>query len=172
MVIARERLWPALAVASKALVRQTRAVDVDVWGAHCVAAVSLNVIETVLLLKSVGKLVPEMVRLSPPSKLMDPVGVRPETEHAIDEDARDALFGTTPRIEVSIGRCVPHVGSVARVHCKLVEVRVDVSSTHSDFANSIDLMSEEFVGKLVPVSDSLLVLSVKVKAVTSPTAAT
>jgi hypothetical protein len=148
----RARVYPALAVTSKALVKQTRAVDEEVCGVQAVEDASAKVIVTVLLLKSVGRFVPEIVRLSPPRRLIDPVGARAAMVHWTVTGATAALFGMMPYTAFRIGECTPQVGAVARVHSRPVSVRVAASGTHTVLANSMDLISLATVGRPVPVS--------------------
>jgi hypothetical protein len=54
------------------------------------------------------------------------------------------------------------------VHVKPVALRVEASITHLDLAYIIYLMSVIAAGKLVPVTTTCLVDSLKVKPVTSP----
>jgi len=91
-------------VVSNGVVRQTRAVEVEDWGVHFVAEASLKAIETELLVMSLGKFVPEIVKLSPPRRLMVLVGMRPVTVHWIAWGVSEALFGITPSLAVKIGR--------------------------------------------------------------------
>ena len=47
-------------------VKQIKSVDVEIYGTHLVDCVSLNVMFTLLLVRSQGKFVPVSVKLSPP----------------------------------------------------------------------------------------------------------
>ena len=100
-----------------------------------------------------------MVRLSPPRRLRSAAGAIVVAVHETVVATKDPAFGTTPRIEVRIGRWSPHVGSLSRVHSRVVAVRV--SMVHSDLANSTFLMLAAD-GKPVPVKTSLEVASFQV----------
>jgi len=64
-----------LATLSNDLVRQTISVDLDDYKTHLVESEFENPISTVLSATNLGKLVPEMVKLSPPRTLSSTSGV-------------------------------------------------------------------------------------------------
>jgi hypothetical protein len=94
--MSRLRVWPALTVLSKTLVRQTSSVEVEVYGVHSVFYGSLNFSSTVLVESYHGNWVPEIVRLSPPSRLSWVVGCTALTVQVIVVGFNVVLLFTRP----------------------------------------------------------------------------
>jgi hypothetical protein len=87
---------PAEALTSNAEVRQTREVELDSCGIHLVSWVSVNLISIVLVSMFHGNCVPEIVKLSPPSKLSWVVGWTEETVQVIVVSVKFTLLLTKP----------------------------------------------------------------------------
>ena len=102
---------PADTLWSKAPVRHTSSVDVEVCGVQAVCWASLNLMSTTLVWRFQGNCVPEMVRLSPPNKFKSVVGTTEEMVQVIVSAVSDALLLTKPYFETSLGRWSPHTGS-------------------------------------------------------------
>lgn len=88
--------WPADASTSNSLVRHTREVELDTYGTHVVSRPSVNLISTVLVSICHGNCVPEMVKLSPPSKLSWVFGVIDDTVQKMVVVVRLTLLFTKP----------------------------------------------------------------------------
>jgi len=105
-------------------------------------------------------------------------GVADVIVHGISIPVTASAFGTLPKKVVTYGIQVPQVGSLVRVHSIEVPLRapgkplpssVEIG-VHGDLAKVIDCNYDTFSGRLVPVMVTLLVVELKVKPVTSPTA--
>lgn len=84
-----------------------------------------------LSVKYLGKLVPEIVKLSCPKTLRSVVGRTEATVQSTWILVTSDLVGISPSFEYISGYHVPQTGSSFKVHSILVEVIADSSTIHS-----------------------------------------
>jgi hypothetical protein len=172
MITSNARSVATVAVLSKGSVKQTNESVDDIYGVQTVSSVSLNLILTVLVESTLGSMLPVNVKLSPPSKLKELLGNMLVKTHVIVSADTVSFTGMIPRLLVKIGMWSPQVGFFFRVHCRLVPVNDDSSTSHSERAYSTLKMSLMLVGRSVPVIESRPVSISKVKLSTYPTGST
>jgi hypothetical protein len=120
IVIVMPTVVPAAADKSNGCVRHTSSVPVETCGTQAVESASVKVISTVLVSRSHGSMVPEIVRLSFASRFRSVLGHTLSIVQSSYSSTKLASFSTMPATAVKTGKCIPQVAYFSSVQVIVV----------------------------------------------------